>query len=323
MIDKALVGIIIIGRNEGERFKLCLNSALKASYPIVYVDSASVDDSVQYAQDNDVSVVQLTNEQPLNAAIARNAGFKQLLIDNKEIKYVHFIDADCEIADNWIEQAVSALSENDKLSAVCGRLREKNIYESIYTRLCDMSWYIKPGEINSCGGIATVKANIFKELNGFNETLIAGEEPEFYGRVRKQGYTVQCLEFFMGTHDCAMTSFSQWWTRTVKTGFGFANAQKWGAWQSRQRSILVWTLFIPLFIFLASSFELSFITLGLIYPIQIVKIALKSNIPYDFSNKLLDAFFCVFSKFPQLIGMIKYQLSRLSGQQNKNIEYKA
>ncbi|PAJ74758.1 hypothetical protein CJF42_08740 [Pseudoalteromonas sp. NBT06-2] len=322
IVDES-IGIVVIGRNEGERLKRCLKSALKAQYPIVYVDSDSVDGSVLFAQSNDILVVKLTKDQPLNAAVARNAGFKKLIAENVNIEFVHFIDADCELAENWIIQAVRKLDSNDEVSAVCGRLREKNVNESLYTKLCDMSWYIKPGEVNSCGGIATIKAEIFEKLNGFNETLIAGEEPEFYSRVRKKGYKVQCLDVFMGTHDCAMTSFGQWWTRTIKTGFGFANAQKWGAWQARQRSIIIWALIIPLAILIGSFIEFYFILFCLIYPTQIFRMTLKSKIPYCFSDKLLNSSFCVFSKLPQLIGMIKYHFSRLNGKQNINIEYKA
>ena len=42
-------GIVIIGRNEGSRLKRCLQSALHAQVPAVYVDSASMDESVKVA----------------------------------------------------------------------------------------------------------------------------------------------------------------------------------------------------------------------------------------------------------------------------------
>jgi len=323
MVENLPVGIVVIGRNEGERLKKCLHSVMKSEKEIVYVDSASNDCSAEYAESLGISVVKLTNDKPINAAIARNAGFSLIMNEHPSLELIHFIDADCELDANWLKQASKALENNKSVSAVCGRLREKDVTKSVYTKLCDMSWYIKPGEINSCGGIATVRANIFKELDGFNETLIAGEEPEFYSRVRKNGNTVLCLDIAMGTHDCAMESFEQWWTRTVKTGFGFANGSQWGAWSKRQHSILIWVLFIPLAILCGTILEPWLLSGVLIFPIQILKIAIKSSIPYSFKDKLLDATFCVFSKLPQFVGMVKYQISKLSKEQNKNIEYKA
>ncbi|MBU2969268.1 glycosyltransferase family 2 protein [Pseudoalteromonas sp. C2R02] len=317
------IGIVVIGRNEGERLKLCLQSVRKAKCKVVYVDSDSKDGSAEFADSLGISVVRLNDDKPINAAIARNAGFKQITSESPELEFIHFIDADCELNAGWLKHALTVLTDDDKLSAVCGRLREKNVKESIYTQLCDMSWYIRPGIIDSCGGIATIKVDIFKQFNGFNETLIAGEEPEFYSRVREKGYTVRCLDIAMGTHDCAMVSFKQWWMRTVKTGFGFANGSQWGAWNKRQHSILIWVLLIPITILCGSIIEPWLLISALIFPIQILKIGIKSTIPYSFKDKLLDATFCIFAKLPQFVGMVKYQVSRFSKEQNKNIEYKA
>ena len=42
----AKVGTVVIGRNEGERLKRCLNSLSSAS-TVIYVDSGSSDDSAR------------------------------------------------------------------------------------------------------------------------------------------------------------------------------------------------------------------------------------------------------------------------------------
>ena len=53
------IGAVIIGRNEGERLKRCIESMLSATDAMVYVDSGSSDDSVAFAQANGVLVVEL------------------------------------------------------------------------------------------------------------------------------------------------------------------------------------------------------------------------------------------------------------------------
>ena len=40
------IGLVVIGRNEGERLRTCLQSVLSAGRAVVYVDSGSADDSV-------------------------------------------------------------------------------------------------------------------------------------------------------------------------------------------------------------------------------------------------------------------------------------
>ena len=44
------VAIVAIGRNEGERLRLCLKSAVSQALTVIYVDSGSTDDSKVIAQ---------------------------------------------------------------------------------------------------------------------------------------------------------------------------------------------------------------------------------------------------------------------------------
>ena len=44
------VGVVAIGRNEGERIDKCLRSAINQSRTVVYVDSGSTDDSTKIAR---------------------------------------------------------------------------------------------------------------------------------------------------------------------------------------------------------------------------------------------------------------------------------
>ena len=52
------LGLVAIGRNEGERLKRCFRS-IPDGLPVVYVDSASTDDSVNFAREHGALVVAL------------------------------------------------------------------------------------------------------------------------------------------------------------------------------------------------------------------------------------------------------------------------
>src|SRR5438309_2233719 len=68
---------IAIGRNEGERLKTCIAS-LSGAALIIYVDSGSTDDSVDFARSRGINVVMLDAAVPFTASRARNVGFQRL-----------------------------------------------------------------------------------------------------------------------------------------------------------------------------------------------------------------------------------------------------
>ena len=74
------LGIVVIGRNEGQRLIDCLKSIKdQANASIVYVDSGSTDGSVAAAERLGVAVLSLDMNRPFTAARARNEGFATLV----------------------------------------------------------------------------------------------------------------------------------------------------------------------------------------------------------------------------------------------------
>ena len=99
------IGVVAIGRNEGERLRRCLESLDGHGLTVVYVDSGSTDDSVALARSLSIEVVDLDMSTPFTAARARNAGFERLLQIDPGVRFVQFLDGDCEVADGWLERA--------------------------------------------------------------------------------------------------------------------------------------------------------------------------------------------------------------------------
>ena len=82
------IGVVVIGRNEGERLKRCLASLLGKADKVIYVDSGSTDGSVQLAQGLGIEVVALDMTRPFTAARARNEGFQCLQRQLPQVTYV-------------------------------------------------------------------------------------------------------------------------------------------------------------------------------------------------------------------------------------------
>ena len=110
LIDRAnLIGIVVIGRNEGERLARCLDSLQREAELIVYVDSGSTDESVAESMSRGIETLQLDLNLPFTAARARNTGLNRLLQIAPDIKYVQFIDGDCELFENWLNTGTDFL----------------------------------------------------------------------------------------------------------------------------------------------------------------------------------------------------------------------
>jgi GT2 family glycosyltransferase len=316
-----LIGVVVIGRNEGERLERCLSSVPGGL--LVYVDSGSGDQSVALARARGARVVELDRASPFTAARARNAGFALLLKQHPGMRYVQFLDGDCELAAGWLERAAAFLSQHGDIAAVCGRLREKHPERTVYNLLCDIEWDAAPGEARSCGGIAMLRVAAFAAARGYRADVVAGEEPELCARLRAAGWRIWRLDAEMAAHDAAISRFGQWWRRTLRAGYAFAQgAALHGAPPERlgvreSRSAWFWGLALPL---LAVAVVPWLGIWGLVilaaYPLQVVRLALRgARAP---GENWRHALFLVLGKFPELAGQLKFRFER----QRRLIEYK-
>src|SRR5688572_13834671 len=101
------IGIVVIGRNEGERLVNCLKSVKPDANVVVYVDSGSTDGSVEAAERLGARVVRLDMARPFTAARARNEGFARLTALHPGARFVQFIDGDCELVPGWLDAAMA------------------------------------------------------------------------------------------------------------------------------------------------------------------------------------------------------------------------
>ena len=138
------VGVVAIGRNEGERLIGCLASVKSNTDNIVYVDSGSTDESIARAQQIGVCVVTLDSTKPFSAARARNEGFAALKVLKPDIRFVQFIDGDCILVQTWLNKALTFFEQRTDVGIACGRRRERYPTASIYNRLLANPWLPAP-----------------------------------------------------------------------------------------------------------------------------------------------------------------------------------
>lgn len=318
MTQDVSVAAVVIGRNEGARLVLCLASLQGLVDRIVYVDSASQDDSVANARAVGAEVVELDMDVPFTAARARNAGLARL----KDAAFIQIVDGDCEVDADWIPTALEFLTSHPDVAAVCGQLRERFPEATVWNRLAQAEWDAPVGEAAACGGIAMLRMTAVRAVGGFREDLIAGEEPEMCLRLRRQGHKIWRLDQKMALHDIAMTRFGQWWTRTRRGGYAFAaGAALHGAGpeQYRRREVsraLLWGLALPCVAVLGAVFAGSWaLLLLLLYPIQILRLRLQKGERWDRS------IFLTLGKLAEAQGILGFHWKKITGQQARLIEF--
>lgn len=320
---KPKIGVVVIGRNEGARLRPCLDSITDRADWLVYVDSGSIDGSPEMVRKAGVDTLELDTSRPYTAARSRNAGYRHIREHLEDVEFVQFVDGDCIVECNWLATAAEFLASREDVALVCGRLRERFPEKTIYNLLCDMEWDLPTGETRSCGGNAFVRVKAFDRSGGFREDLIAGEEPELCMRLRDSGWKIWRLPREMALHDADMKKFTQFWTRSVRAGYTFAEGvHRLGRDCIKERNrALIWGLGIPIFLIVAPFFLGSIVLLGvLVYPLQILRLAHK--VDFGVVNSLVYAFFETLGKFPEMVGVLKYHLCLAIGKKSVLIEYK-
>ena len=325
------IAAVVIGRNEGDNLKLSLQSVRLAGLSVVYADSGSTDGSAALARDLGFRTIELDPSRPFSAARGRNEGLEEAL-KHGTVEFVLFLDGDCILQPDFPPAAVRIFEQNPDCAIVTGHLSERHPEASIYNRLCAIEWRGPAGKIenmNGLGGIMLARVSALREVGGFNEQAIAGEEPDLGVRLGLAGYSVIKIDRDMASHDAQMTRFSQWWTRAVRGGHALAHRYaRHGRTRFKDgvrelRSDLFWGLALPLLILvlLWPTRGLSLL-LAVAYPLQgwrMYRRYLRSGLsPGDAS---LATRFILLGKFAEVVGIMRYCVNRVRGRFHI-IEYK-
>jgi glycosyltransferase involved in cell wall biosynthesis len=322
------IGVVVIGRNEGERLKACIRSLATSDVRLVYVDSGSDDGSLRFVQSQGFDVLSLDMSIPFSAARARNEGYRHLLSSDKTIPFIQFVDGDCEVDSNWLLNASVYLQGNPQIVAVCGRRKERFPERSIYNQLCELEWNTPIGITNATGGDFMCRAQGLVQVNGFSPRVIAGEEPELCFRWRQHGWLIERLDADMTLHDANITQVKQWWKRCERAGHAYAQGfTLHGATEERYYRkecirIIAWCL-LPLcsitLSFMVSAWTL--LLLGLL-PAKIMQIFIKKRSELGSQLALFYAASLIVGKFAEGRGICLFFIKKIRGHHFQIIEYK-
>ena len=185
---RPLISFVVPVRNDVLRLQRCLASIVRNDYPrelieIVVVDNESTDGSAVAARAYNAIVIKSAGD---SVAAHRNRGARAALGS-----IIAFADSDHEIDRNWIECAVSVLSDAGVAATGSPYLTQpspnwvQQQYDGMRARPIrreDVSWL-------GSGNFA-VKRAAFEKVGGFNESLTACEDVDLCNRLQLAGLRV-------------------------------------------------------------------------------------------------------------------------------------
>jgi cellulose synthase/poly-beta-1,6-N-acetylglucosamine synthase-like glycosyltransferase len=328
-----VLSVVVIGRNEGARLVRCFESIEQMRPPqgsieVIYVDSGSTDGSLERAEQFKVKVIGLDSPNPC-AAAGRNAGWRIA-----KAPIVLFLDGDTILEPGFVAKCIEEFSD-PRVAVVFGNRREISPRSSIYNRVLDLEWTAPSGEVEFCGGDALIRREVLERVDGFDERLIAGEEPEMCRRMRALGFTILHVDRPMTGHDLAITRFSQYWRRAVRTGYAYAEVSArfrnsdlplWGREARHNLAHGIGLLGIGVCVPLLSLATRSIVP-AIAAAVVLAALAIRTAMRFRWKTNdrialFLYALHSQLVHIPLLFGQLKYRRDRFFGRTAELIEYK-
>jgi glycosyltransferase involved in cell wall biosynthesis len=191
---RPLFSIVIPVRNDEVNLVRCLASLqrLDSSGPdfeVIVVDNGSTDATLDAAREFQKDLPLAILERPgVYISAVRNAGAARA-----RGECLVFLDSDCEVRRDWLQQAACAIS------GAC-----QGVFGSGYLIPEGSSWVARhwyderekkcAGEVSYLpSGDLFVKREFFRDLRGFDEVIQTNEDYEFCQRARTAGSTITCV----------------------------------------------------------------------------------------------------------------------------------
>ncbi len=333
IVGAPTLSVVVIGRNEGNRLSRCLESirSMRWQGPVeaIYVDSNSSDASPERAAAAGAHVVRLDAGKS-TAARGRNAGWRIA-----SAPLVLFLDGDTILDPNFPLRALDAMTSDPAVAVVWGHRREIHPSASIYNRVLDLDWIYAPGITEFCGGDALVRRCAIEQVGGYDESLIAGEEPEMCRRMRARDYKILHIDAAMVGHDLAIARFDQYWNRSVRAGYAYAavssrfRGESDALWaEEARRNVVRGTVLVAIVL---AGLAIS-VTVRSVVPVfcsagilsfLVVRTAFRAQWKCaQWSTRLLYGVHSHLQQVPILAGQFQYYNDRRKGRQRQLIEYK-
>jgi hypothetical protein len=192
---------------------------------VVYVDSGSTDDSVAFAPLDRRRRDPDRHERAFHCGTPRaTAGWRRVRELAPQVRLVQFVDGDCSVAPGWLLPRRRPSCSSAPTWRRCAEGDASAIPSArSTTRLCDLEWDTPVGEgalvwrrRDDAPGRAAGRGRLPRRLHR------PARSPSWCVRLRAAGWRIWRLPDEMTLHDAAMTRIGQWWKRSMRAGYTYA-----------------------------------------------------------------------------------------------------
>jgi glycosyltransferase involved in cell wall biosynthesis len=185
------VTFVVIGLNESITLGQCFESIKRITNNIVYVDSNSIDGSVEIAEKYGIKKIIKLESNYYSASLGRFVGAKCV-----KTKYIQFLDGDMTVDREWINLAINKMETDYKIVATLGYKRVYSENFNDYFLLKDEKEY----EPDYMGGAFCINTKAYNKIGGFDIRFPAEEERDLYVKIKNEQYKVIYLHSLMASH---------------------------------------------------------------------------------------------------------------------------
>lgn len=196
---KYRVSIVIIGRNEERGIGKCLDSVLAAAEQIggaeiIFVDSASTDNTVSVAKSYGIRVLVMKPDWQLSPSAGRFIGSRFA-----QGEFILFVDADTLLYKDFLTAAIEYFEANSDVGGINGFIDDLDEYgelvadfEERFESDTDVKWLRGP--------CCFYRRETLLEAGSFNPHLAVEEEAELGLRLIKYGWKLRMIPVPMACH---------------------------------------------------------------------------------------------------------------------------
>ena len=196
-MTRPMLTVIVIGRNEAEHLRrsfAAINN-IPISYELIYVDSASTDDSGIIASRAGARVIELQNSDYLCAAAGRYVG---TLVSHSE--WILYLDGDMELAAGFAKKIPDLMSQSSSATSVGYVGWYENLYPDGTTRWNLLRQSSKYFSAVTFGGALLIKREPVVQAGSWDYRVASYEELDLHTRLKRNGSQIAFVPERMITH---------------------------------------------------------------------------------------------------------------------------
>ncbi|WP_342508556.1 glycosyltransferase [Sporosarcina sp. FSL K6-2383] len=205
------LSVVIITKNEERNIIKCLDSVYESlneitiNYEVIIVDSNSSDQTIERVISSRVKyknlkVISIIESSQYSASLGRSIG-----TDQSRGTHLLFLDGDMELHKDFLEKSLKLLkNQTVNCIGIIGKRNDVICFSDGTFQYRENVYNIKNDrKAIHFGGALLIDKNALITVGGYDENIIASEEPELFLRLKKRGFWIKEISVEMVTHHIA------------------------------------------------------------------------------------------------------------------------